>query len=245
MSSSKTLVLASRMHVLWYTRNTLFPKSIFCPKIQKSWILFKCSWKTIENHFWWFEWVEFFKILFLDNIWTFNITRARNYIPKSFKTRMHFLFGFKAGVRRKRIILVTRTSNSRGLFWDLIGLLGATGANRWDTVAVARRRRALRVAAELFSHLVVDCSWAFTLARTNNLEAEEPRTLLSLFYYPASAFSLFHQVVVHRGTSEETAVLLRRVHKFVLVWKCLCNKKVKASDTLPWDWSIECVIHFF
>ena len=74
------------------------------------------------------------------------------------------------------------------------------------------------VAAELFSHLVVDCSWAFTLARTNNLEeAEEPRTLLSLFYYPASAFSLFHQVVVHRGTSEETAVLLRRVHKFVLV----------------------------
>ena len=92
----------------------------------------------------------------------------------------------------------------------MIGLLGATGANRWDTVAVARRRRALRVAAELFSHLVVDCSWAFTLARTNNLEeAEEPRTLLSLFYYPASAFSLFHQVVVHRGTSEETAVLLK------------------------------------
>ena len=236
MSSSKTLVLASRMHVLWYPRYRLFPKFIFFPKIQKSWILFKCSWKTIENHFWWFEWVEFFKILFLDNIWTFNITRARNYIPKSFKTRMHFLFGFKAGVRRKRIILVTRTSNSRGwssrgLFWDLIGLLGATGANRWDTVAVARRRRALvesRVAAELFSHLVVDCSWAFTLARTNNLEAEEPRTLLSLFYYPASAFSLFHQVVVHRGTSEETAVLLRRVHKFVLVWKCLCNKKSES-----------------
>ena len=229
MSSSKTLVLASHMHVLWYTRNTLFPKSIFFPKIQKSWILFKCSWKTIENLFWWFEWVEFFKILFLDKIWTFKITRARNYIPKSFKTRMHFLFGFKAGVRRKRIILVTRTSNSRGLFWDLIGLLGATGANRWDTVAVARRRRALRVAAELFSHLVVDCSWAFTLARTNNLEeAEEPRTLLSLFYYPASAFSLFHQVVVHRGTSEETAVLLPRVHKFVLVWKCLCNKKSES-----------------
>ena len=232
MSSSKTLVLASRMHVLWYTRNTLFPKFIFFPKIQKSWILFKCSWKTIENHFWWFEWVEFFKILFLDKIWTFNLARARNYIPKSFKTRMHFLFGFKAGVRRKRIILVTRTSNSRGLFWDLIGLLGATGANRWDTVAVARRRRALvesRVAAELFSHLVVDCSWAFTLARTNNLEeAEEPRTLLSLFYYPASAFSLFHQVVVHRGTSEETAVLLRRVHKFVLVWKCLCNNKSES-----------------
>ena len=168
---------------------------------------------------------------------------------------MHFLFDFKAGVRRKRIILVTRTSNRGwGLFWDLIGLLLRLQSvpNRWDTVAAASAPAARAEAFLPFGS--VDCSWAFTLARTNNLE--EPRTLLlrrlSLFLLPSLSLQpLSPSSCASRDLGNSSS---RRVHKFVLffwlqlVWKCLCNKKVKASDPWkslpPWDWTSGCVIHF-
>ena len=63
-------------------------------------------------------------------------------------------------------------------------------------------------------YIVVDCSWAFTLARTNNLEEEDEdaRPLpLSLFTQPPGV-----ALVVHRGTSETAGALHSRVHKFVL-----------------------------